>query len=343
MPVKYRDYYEVLGVPRGASEDEIKKTYRRLARKHHPDVNPNDKSAEERFKEINEAYAVLSDQDKRRRYDQLGANWKDGADFTPPPGWENTTQFNWEDLGNIFGGQGRTVDVSDFFSTLFGGGRGARGGSGFTARGQDAEAELALGIQEAHRGGPHQLSLTVEEACPACGGNGVKGGKTCAKCGGQGHAARYKQLEVNIPAGVRDSTTIRLSGQGHPGTGKASAGDLYLRVKLTPDALFTVAGADDIQIDLPLAPWEAVLGTTVRVPTLDGAAEMKILPGSQGGQRLRLRGQGLNRRGGGRGDQYVKLAIMVPPHPSAKERELFAELAAASGFDPRQSMPSSLT
>jgi len=336
MAVRYRDYYEVLSVPRSATDDEIKKAYRRLARKHHPDVNPGDKSAEERFKEINEAYTVLSDPEKRRRYDQLGSAWKDGADFSPPTGWE-TVQVDLEDLGDLFGARGDNFDFSDFFTTLFGARR-PRDGAGFATKGRDAEAEISLTLAEIHRGGTRPLLADGAAECPGCHGTGRQSGKACPVCKGQGMTVGRRQLEVTIPPGVRDGTVIRLAGQGNPGARGAAPGDLYLRVRIALDPLFTLTGEDDVQLDLPVAPWEAVLGAKVRVPTLDGAVEMSIAPGAQSGQRLRLRGQGLNRRRGGRGDQYVRLKIVVPSKPSEKERELFARLAAESQFDPRQGL-----
>jgi len=314
MAVKFRDYYEVLGVARTASLDEIKKSYRTLARKYHPDVNPGDKSAEEKFKELNEAYAVLSDPDKRKRYDQLGANWKAGSDFTPPPGWEGA-QGSYQDFGDLFGaaGGGRgATGFSDFFESLFGGRRGARAGAGFAMRGLDIEAEIPLTLEEAHHGGTRGITL-----------QGPNGPKT---------------LDVTIPAGVREGSVIRLAGQGEPGMGNAPAGDLLLHVRLTPHALFKVVGESDVEVDLPVAPWEAALGARVSVPTLDGSVEMTIPAETQGGQRLRLRGQGLNQRRGGRGDEYVRLKIVIPPRLTEAEKALFAKLAVESRFDARESM-----
>ena len=337
MAVKFRDYYEVLGVAKTATEDEIKQAYRKLARKYHPDVNPGDKSAEEKFKEINEAYEVLSDADKRKRYDQLGQNWKAGQDFRPPPEWEGM-HVEYGDLGDLFGsGRGQT-GFSDFFESLFGGRRGARGGAGFAMRGQDIEAEIALTLEEAHRGVKRSITLQTIESCSDCKGSGAKDGKTCPTCRGAGVIPRPKTLEVTIPAGVRDSSVIRLAGQGEPGTNGASTGDLLLHVRIQPHRLFAVAGEDDVQIELPVAPWEAALGAKVIAPTLDGPVEMKIPAGAQGGQRLRLRGQGLNRRGGGRGDEYVKIKIVIPPTLAPREKELFEQLAAESRFNARDLM-----
>jgi curved DNA-binding protein len=338
MAVKFRDYYEVLGVAKTATEDEIKSAYRKLARKYHPDVNPGDKSAEEKFKELNEAYEVLSDADKRKRYDQLGQNWKAGEDFRPPPGWEGAN-VEFGDFGDLFGKGRAQGGFSDFFESLFGGGQGARGGAGFAMPGQDVEAEIALTLEEAHRGGKRNITLQLTETCPDCRGSGSKDGKTvCPTCRGAGAIRRPKSLEVTIPVGVRDGSVIRLAGQGEPGSNGAAAGDLFLRVRIQPHRLFNVVGENDVQIELPVAPWEAALGAKIPVPTLEGPGEMKIPPGAQSGQRLRLRGQGLNRRGGGRGDEYVKIKIVNPPKLTPKEKELFEKLAAESRFNARDLM-----
>ena len=335
MAVKFKDYYEVLGVPKTATEDDIRKEYRKLARKLHPDVNPGDKSAEDRFKEINEAYEVLSDPDKRKKYDQLGPNWKAGADFTPPPSGRNGDA----DFGDMFGGGQGAGGFSDFFESLFGGRRAGRAGAGFRMQGQNVEAEIALTLEEAHRGVTQRIRLEVSEECTDCKGTGSKDGKVCPTCRGAGVVRRPKSLEVTVPAGVRDGSVIRLAGQGELGSNGARPGDLYLHVRIEPHRLFDIIGDDDIQIELPVAPWEAVLGAKVAVPTIDGPVEMKIPAATQGGQKLRLRNQGLNRRGGGRGDQYVKLKIVVPPKVTSKEKELFENLAAESKFDPRKLMP----
>lgn len=312
MAVKFKDYYEVLGTSKNATEDEIRKAYRTLARKHHPDVNPGNKTAEENFKEINEAYAVLSDPEKRKRYDQLGPNWKAGSDFTPPPRQEHAyTDFSG--FGNGFGAdRDSSSQFSDFFESLFGGRRGARAGAGFQMRGADVDAEITLILEEAHLGVTRRLSLNFD--------------------------GRQKSLDVNIPAGVREGSVIRLAGQGETGTNNAPAGDLFLHVRIAPNRLFDIVGEDDIEIEVPVAPWESALGATITVPGLDGNLQMTISAGTQGGKRLRLRGQGLNRRGGGRGDEYVKLKIVIPPDLNAKQRELFEKLRDESGFDARKLM-----
>jgi curved DNA-binding protein len=316
MSVKFKDYYETLGVSRDAGEDAIKKAYRKLARKYHPDVNPNDRAAEEKFKDIQEAYEVLGDADKRKRYDQLGANWKHGAEFTPPPGWQGgfRTEF---DLGDLFGGSGgpgaRGGGFSDFFEAIFGqmGGDMRRTQARRPASGHrrprtwsrpETEAELYLPLEQMHRGTIKKLSLTLDN--------------------------RKKSVEVRIPPGARDGSRIRIPGGGVDGE------DLFVRIKTQPGSRFKTDG-DDTEIDVPITPWEAALGATIQVPTLDGKAEIRIPPGVGSGQRLRLKSQGLNRRGGGRGDHYVRLRIVVPKELTERERRHFEELARSSSFTPR--------
>lgn len=344
MAVKTRDYYEVLGVGRDASGDEIKTAYRKLARKFHPDLNPGDKASEERFKELQEAYDVLSDAEKRKLYDQYGENWRavqQGGGAPPPgrgggaraaegagPGGPGGFDFSGFDFGGFdFGG-------SDIFEEMFSRGRG-RGRARRSNRGADVEAELELSLEEAHRGGRRTLQMQVAEPCATCQGTGVVGdNQVCPTCGGTGQVLRPKTIEVNIPAGVRDGSTVRLAGQGGAGASGAQAGDLYLHIRLRPHPVFTLRG-DDLETELPIAPWEAVLGAKVEVPTIEGRAEVTIPAGAQSGQRLRLRGQGLNKRRGGRGDLYVRLKIVVPKEPSEEERRLFEELKRVARFNPR--------
>lgn len=338
MAVTFKDYYDVLGTSKAATEDDIRKAYRTLARKYHPDVNPGDKSAEERFKEINEAYEVLSDPDKRRRYDQLGPNWKAGSDFTPPPGWQSAN-VGFDGFRDGFGTGRGSSGFSDFFESLFGGRRGARAGAGFRMRGGDIDAEITLTLEEAHRGGTRSVSLQVNEPCPDCGGTGSKDGKSCPTCRGNGFIRSQRSFDVTIPAGVRDGSVIRLAGQGEPGGNGAPSGDLFLHVRIEPHRLFEIVGEDDIQVEVPVSPWEAALGAKITVPVLDGEVEMKIPAATQGGKRLRLRGQGLNRREGGRGDEYVKVKIVIPPKLTTREKQLFEKLAAESHFKARDLMP----
>jgi curved DNA-binding protein len=326
VPTTFRDYYDVLGVSRTATADEIKKAYRKLARKHHPDVNPDDPGATDRFKEVSEAYEVLSDPEKRQRYDALGENWRAGDNFTPPPGWSDGRQtggaprgqpgVQYGDLGDLFGSQG---GFSDFFESLFGDRRAPRAGPEFAMRGFDREAELPLSLEEAHRGGTRRLVLPDDRE-PA-------------------GESRTRSVEITIPPGVRDGSVLRLAGQGEAGSGNAPAGDLLLHVRLLPHPLFTLTGDGDLQMELPVAPWEAALGAKVFVPTLDGSAKLTIPPATQGGQRLRLRGQGMSRRSGGRGDEYVRLKVVNPPSLSPEERNLYEQLAAASRFDARTLLP----
>ena len=315
MAIKFKDYYETLGVTRGAKDEKIKKAYRKLARRYHPDVNPNDKRAEEKFKEIQEAYEVLGDSEKRHRYDQLGANWKAGADFRPPPGWQGGVQTEF-DLRDIFGGQQgfgtRRGGFSDFFESIFGrmGGDpmgGAGRGSTRQARGrasnrQSVETELPLPLAEMHGGATRKLNHRVNN--------------------------KQKTVEVRIPPGARDGSRIRVPG------GSVDGGDLYIRLKMEPGSRFHVDG-DNTEIEVPITPWEAALGTTIEVPTLDGNAEIKIPAGVSSGQRLRLKNQGLNIRNGSRGDHYVRLKIVVPKDLSPSERQHFEDLAKSSKFSPR--------
>jgi curved DNA-binding protein len=306
MPVASRDYYETLGVPRDAGADDIRRAYRNLARRLHPDVN-KEPGAEDRFKAISEAYEVLRDPEKRARYDGLGANWRAGPQ--PPGGGSAENGFDrgsgFRDARVDFGSGGR----GDIFDDLFGGrtGRAGRGGfEGFSFRGGDQEAELELTLEEAAAGGRRRLSL--------------------------GDA---REFEVEIPPGARDGQRIRLSGQGSPGAGGGESGDLFLRVRLKPHPRFRVQGRD-LYIDLAVSPWEAALGADVSVPTLDGSARVKVPAGSSSGRRLRLRGQGLPGGGGSAGDLYAVVMIHVPKKLTRRERELFKQLASTSKFDPRR-------
>ena len=310
--MEYKDYYKLLGVGKDAGQDEIGKAFKKLARKYHPDLNPNNPEAESRFKEINEAYEVLKDPEKRKLYDSLGPNWKDGQNFQPPPGFENI-RFS----SGGFGGEG----FSDFFETIFGGGfGGARfGGEGFSrmrSRGRDAEVRLPLTLEEAYRGG--RKTVTLQEQ--------VRGADGMPRM-------QQKTLEVNIPAGVKNGGKIRLSGQGSPGTGGGQPGDLLLQVEIAEHPLFRLEGVN-VLYDLLLAPWEAVLGTSARIPTLDSPVDMTIPPGVSSGQKLRLAGKGLG-KGTSQGDQFVRIIIRSPRELSDRERELWTELSRISSFQAR--------
>jgi curved DNA-binding protein len=329
MAVKYRDYYEILGIKRDAHQNEVQRAYRKLARKYHPDVN-KESNAEDKFKEINEAYEVLKAPEKRKMYDQLGPNWKAGQDFRPPPGWE--TQF---DFGGGGGGAqtefhwGGAGGFSDFFETLFGGTGGfrqARGGARtggfgrgpiFQQTGADQETTIRISLEEAFHGGtkPILLQARVIDA--------------------QGQMqVQEKRYEVKIPPGILPGQRIRLAGQGEEGSGGGRRGDLYLKVEIDPHPDFQLKGRD-IYMDLPVAPWEPVLGAEVRVPAPSGSIDLKIPPGTQGGQKLRLRGKGMPNPKGAPGDLYITVVVKVPNYPSEKEKELFEELKKSSGFNPR--------
>ncbi len=346
MAVKYQDYYETLGVSRGASQEEIQAAYRKLARKYHPDINKSP-DAEERFKQLGEAYEVLRDPEKRKRYDALGADWKGGQDFTPPPGWEEFFGGTGGAGGRVRRGAGGAAGgntapgfeffgdsgfeespfgggvFSDFFNMLFGQGaaRNAAGGDrgfGGPPRGQDQEAEITVSLEEAYQGGRRTISL--EGAEPGADGRPRRTTRT---------------FEVSIPAGVTDGRRLRLGGQGGRGAGGRPAGDLYLRVRIAPHPVFRVNGAD-LETEVPVTPWEAALGANLEVPTVGGRAQIRLPPGIQSGQKLRLKGKGLTRREGGRGDLYAVIRIAVPKHLSAREKELFEELARSSSFQPRK-------
>jgi curved DNA-binding protein len=347
--MEYKDYYKILGVPRTASADEIRKSFRKLARQYHPDVAKNKADAETKFKEINEAYEVLGDADKRKKYDELGPNWKAGAEFRPPPGWQQTRRSRGAagprgapDFEFQFGGTG----FSDFFEQLFGGGR-ARGFGGGGAgprfnggmeeeleRGNDVESDILVSLHEALKGSVRPITLQRRTACPQCYGTGAVNNHTCSICQGQGSTVKQENYQVRIPAGVREGQKLRLAGRGEPGVGGASAGDLYLRVRYERHPDFKVEDADLIH-ELEIAPWEAVLGAQVAVPTLEGGVQIKIPAGAQGGQRLRVRGQGLPKEGGSRGDLYAILRLQVPQEINDQERKLWEQLASSSSFPPR--------
>ncbi len=335
MPVEFKDYYKVLGVERTASGDEIRKAFRKLARTYHPDVAKDKKRAEEKFKEINEAYEVLGDADKRKKYDELGAGWKDGGAQYGPGGqqYRSHTWTTGEGEAFEFGGTG----FSDFFEQFFGGGRaGGRGGFADpeTERGQDVEAVLMVTLEEAMQGAIRPITLRRNTRCPECQGSGVKGRQVCPKCGGSGQVAATENYKVKIPAGVRDGQRLRLTGQGEPGAGGGPRGDLYLRVRMASHPDYHVEGAD-LYYDLDLAPWEAALGAKVSVPLLSGSLSIKIPPGTQNGQRLRIKDRGLPNPGKGSGDLYVVARIQMPKETTEAEKKLWEELAGASKFNPR--------
>lgn len=324
MSVTYRDYYEILGIGREATEKEIKTAYRKLAREWHPDLHSgkDKEAAEEKFKQINEAYEVLSDPDKRAKYDRLGVGWREGQDFQPPPGAAGFDFYTatGEDAGGF----------SDFFEMLFGGrpftrasGQARYSGK---ARGRDAEAELEISLEEAYRGGEKTLQMTTQEVCAHCGGTGHDYNGFCSQCGGTGSTAVTKSLTVKIPPGIHSGSRIRLKGQGGEGRQGGTHGDLYLKVNIAPHPVYRVTD-NDLETAITLRPEQAVLGDRVTVPTLDGPVEMQVPAGIRAGKRLRLKGKGLPTRDG-RGDEYVLVTIDIPPHLTEQERDLYRQLAA---------------
>ena len=315
MAVKFQDYYETLGVARTAAAEEIKLAFRKLARIHHPDVAKNKVTGEAKFKEINEAYEVLGDPEKRRRYDELGPNWQDGANAAPNAAGRprGRTRAPGGEPDFEFGGTG----FSDFFESFFGGGRdgfGSRRHSASPQAGEDVEADLLVTLEEALRGSLRKVTLR--------------------RPGNDGAADRTDTYQVRIPPGVREGQRIRLAGQGGAGQGSGAAGDLYLRVRLARHPDFSVQGAD-LHCDLDLAPWEAVLGVQAKIPALDGATSLRVPPDTAAGSQLRLRGLGLPREDRTRGDLYATVRIRTPAAVTAEERVLWEQLARLSTLKPR--------
>ena len=318
MAVQFRDYYETLGVSKTASEDEIRSAFRKLARKYHPDVAKDKKTAEEKFKQINEAYEVLGDPEKRRKYDQLGEHWNQPGGFQPPPQWGagqpgRGARWGSGENGGVefeFGGTG----FSDFFEAFFGGGRGRSAFGGFgqretmAERGNDVEADIMVTLEEAYHGSKRQVSLR------------------------RAGSKKTETYQVRIPRGVREGQRIRLAGQGEASERGGKSGDLFLRVRLARHPDFSVEGSDLVH-EVKIAPWQAVLGDQLIVPTLEGNARLKLPPGTQGGQRFRLRERGLSGVSGQRGDLYVVVQIALPKKLSEREREIWEQLARLHGSE----------
>ncbi len=319
MPVDFKDYYKVLGVDKKAGSAEIKKAFRKLARKHHPDVAQDKTKANSLFSDINEANEVLSDPDKRRRYDELGANWNNPerqapqqeGSFAGNPGGSSSFHYDGTGFSDFFdqflGGHGRS---SAGFSPFNREGQQGMGGANTPQRGQDIESEILVTLNEALHGSTRKLRLQRNDQQPE------------------------QTLQVKIPPGVREGQLIRLSGKGQEGFGGGDSGNLYLRVVLAKHPDFRVRGAD-LYYDLQLSPWEAVLGTTVHLATLDKAVTLKIPPGTLAERQFRLRGKGLPSGAGTRGDLYATVSIHVPAELSPEEKTLWQSLAAASKFNPR--------
>lgn len=344
MSVQYKDYYATLGVTRTASDADIKKAFRKLAREYHPDVAKDKKRAEEKFKEVNEAYEVLGDTAKRKRYDELGANWKSGADFQTPPGWQNYTGQRRRAGGGMgkadydfqFGGTG----FSDFFEQIFGARRGGGvGGAGYAGeepaeRGRDIEGDIMVTLDEAMRGSLRSVNVRRAVECEGCAGTGQRGQRACPTCGGEGRVSKSETYQVKIPAGVSAGQRLRLAGRGEAGARGGEAGDLFLRVRLAKHPDFEIEDHNLIY-EAAVAPWEAVLGANISVPTFDGRVNIKIPSGTQNGQKLRVRGRGLPIPGGEKGDLIVVTSIEVPAQITEADRALWEKLAAQSKFNPR--------
>ena len=319
-----KDYYSVLGVSRKADDKEIKQAYRRLARKHHPDVNPGDKSAEAKFKELNEAYEVLSDKDKRQKYDQFGDQWqhaeqfsKAGQGFKGGFGRSGTyTTYDFGDLG----------DLSGIFNSMF---RGSGAGTRTTRRpqkGENIDHPVEVTLEEAYQGSKRVLELKTEEVCNVCAGSGRIKNMSCGTCGGSGRVVRPRRLEVKIPPGVKNGSRIRVAGEGSAGYGGGAKGDLFLVVKVAPHKSFDRKG-DDLYTEVPVSLVSAMLGGEVEVPTPKGKLSLKVPAETQNGKVFRLAGQGMPRLNtSSRGDLHAKVKVVLPTKLNKEERQLFEKL-----------------
>jgi len=321
-----KDYYNILGVKRDASEQEIKRAYRRLARKHHPDVNPGDKSAEAKFKEINEAYEVLSDKEKRQKYDRFGDQWQYADQFAKAeaqqtPFWDfsrggaQTFHFEEDDLSSLFG---------DLFS-------GFRTGTSRRQvrprRGRDVNYPVKVTLEEAYNGTNRILGLETNGPCSSCNGTGKIQNVLCSTCRGSGMVTRLKRLETKIPPGVKNGSRVRIAGKGEPSYAGGKSGDLYLVISVKPHRLFERKG-DDLYVEVAVPLTVAVLGGEAQVPTLKGKLALKIPPETQNRRAFRLAGQGMPHLGNSsRGDLLARVKVALPTHLSAEEKKLFEQLS----------------
>lgn len=336
-----KSYYDILGVKKNATENEIKKAYRKLARKYHPDVNPGNKEAEAKFKEISEAYAVLSDKDKRAQYDRLG---KEAFSFSGAGGPQGGAGFGFEfDLSDLFGGRAsarggarrsaRGPDFSDLFSDLFTG----RAQTG-PRRGNEIEAEATIGFRDAIEGTMLQLGLQKQMECPTCGGSGNVGGKVCQSCRGSGVIVTTESTRVRIPEGVGDAQKIRVRGKGSPGVNGGPPGDLIVQIHVKPHPFFERKG-DDIHTEIPITIAEAIRGAEIEVPTIRGPVRSRIPPGTQGGQTFRLKGKGVRRgKNGTSGDHYYKVQIAVPKQVPEEVSRVVDRIEQAYPENPRANL-----
>lgn len=333
MP-KTKDFYQILGVNKNASPEDIKKAYRKLARKYHPDVNPGDPTAEELFKEVSEAYHVLIDPETRKKYDNMGHQaFSEGFDFNSF--WEQVArETGFRFSSGPFGrsGRGGFGGIEDIFGQAFGG-FGAQGRS--PQRGGDLTYNVEIDFMEASQGSTRLLNLEKESICSACGGSGQQGGNLCGSCYGRGRTSETQRLNVKIPVGVDTGSKIRLRGKGQPGINGGPPGDLFIVVQVRPHPVFARQGSD-VFTTVPITVGEAVQGGKIKVPTIDGPTTMTIPPGTQGGQKFRLKGKGIKRlKGSGRGDQYVTVNVTLPKHLDERSRDIIREFEERTAFDPR--------
>jgi DnaJ-class molecular chaperone len=330
MATTPRDYYQILGLPKSASADDVKKAYRRLARQVHPDLHSGSKKSEmeKKFKELNEAHEVLSDPEKRKKYDQYGANWEQAEAYEQARRQAGARGGGGPETP--FGAEG----FSDIFENLFKG-RGRTGnGRGFAVQGEDLETEVQLTLAEVFTGVTKRMTLQEPVPCSTCHGSGALRGRHCPTCQGQGAILRPNTIEVRIPAGVQDGTRVRVAGKGQPGSNGGKPGDLYLRVAIATDNVFRRQGSD-IHVSLPVFPWEAALGAEVMAPTLMEPVRVKVPAGSKADSKLRLKGKGLPAAAGGHGDLFLTIQIVMPPSSTDEERKLYDRLRTFEHPDPR--------
>ena len=332
MATTPRDYYHVLGLARSASADEIKKAYRRLARQYHPDMHSGVKKTEmeKKFKELNEAHEVLSDPDKRKKYDQYGTQWEQAEAYERARQQRGAGGFGAGQAGGSFGGG----NFSDMFENLFGGRGRAGAPRGFAVQGEDIETEVGITLREVLTGASRRLSLQEPVPCATCQGTGALRGRPCPICHGAGTTIDTKTLDVKIPAGVQDGTRVRVAGKGQLGANGGKPGDLYLHVTIPSDKVFRRQGSD-LHVPLPVYPWEAALGADVMAPTLTEPVRVKVPPGSRADGKLRLKGKGLPAAAGGRGDLFLTLQIVMPPSITEEDQALYERLARTKHPDPR--------
>lgn len=342
--MEYKDYYNILGVNKKASEKDIRSAYRKLARQYHPDVNPGNKDAESRFKEINEAYQVLSDSDKRAKYDRFGSDWERYQQTTT--GTRDTDFGRWF-TGRTGGGYQYTTSTggfdaggfSDFFRTLFG--NFAGGGRTTTTthqrtqlqRGEDIEQEIEVSLQEAFSGTNRILQMQGEATCPECNGVGIKNSQLCNTCHGRGTVDQGRRIEVRIPAGVYDGARVRIAGKGEPGYGGAASGDLYLRVRLRAHPGFEVEGTN-VYVDVPVDMYTCLLGGEAQVQVPSGKKLMlTIPPNTNNGKAFKLRGQGmpLLQNPSQHGDLIARVVTDLPTDLNEEQKELLQQLRKSGG------------